>query len=44
MEAIQELIIVEKDLKYAGCLDIQNQIAVSMTMAMSSLEEASKKF
>ena len=44
MEAIQELIIVEKDLRYAGFLDNPNQTAVFMIMAMSSLEEASKKF
>ena len=44
MEVIQELIIVEKDLKYAGCLDTQDQTAVFMTMVMNSLEEGSKKF
>ena len=44
MEAIQEQITVEKDSRYAGFLDTQNQTAVSMTMVMSFLEEVSKKF
>ena len=43
MEATQELIIVEKDLRYAGFLDTQNQTAVSMIMVMSLLEEAFRK-
>ena len=44
MEAIQELIIVEKDLKFVGFLDIQNQTNVCMTMGTNSLVKDFKIF